>query len=117
MFFSGVVRLLQLVHICLGDYVHVQGGGREGLLWQHEVNQHSVHVAFHYKLCQTAEEYGSAKKKKNHNNRQMGPERMAMRSLQSAAVWTNTAQVATGGIILHISWCSGIKHELFLRSS
>lgn len=54
-------------------------------------------------------------KKKNHNNRQTGPERMAKKSLQSAAVWTNTAQVATGGIILHISWCSGIKHEIFFK--
>lgn len=27
------------------------GRGSEGLLWQREVNQHSVHAAFHYKLC------------------------------------------------------------------
>ncbi len=36
------------------------GRGSEGLLWQHEVNQHSVHAAFHYKLSQTAEDYSLA---------------------------------------------------------
>lgn len=36
------------------------GRGSEGLLWQHEVNQHSVHAAFHYKLSQTAEDYSTA---------------------------------------------------------
>lgn len=54
------------------------GRGRKGLLWQHEVNQHSVHVAFHYKLCQTAEEYSSAQ---IYNNRQTSPERTAVKTL------------------------------------
>lgn len=47
------------------------GRGRGGLLWQHEVNQHSVHVAFHYELGQTAEDYSSAQ---IYNNRQTSPE-------------------------------------------
>lgn len=31
-----------------------------GVQWQHEVNQHSLHMAFHSKLSQTAEDDGLA---------------------------------------------------------
>lgn len=67
----STVSLLHLVHICLRDYVHTWGGAERGVLWQHEVNQHSLHIALHHKLSQSAEDYGLAQ---TDNKRETSPE-------------------------------------------
>lgn len=54
--------------------VQAWGEGGEGLLWQYEVNQHSVHAAFRYTLGQTAEDYSMSH---IYDHRQACPESTA----------------------------------------
>lgn len=76
---------------------------RGGLLWQHEVNQHSVHAAFFFPPAKLLRTCGSS-----HicSHGRTCDESTAMKRWQSAAGWSDndTAVVDTGGMS-YVSRC------------
>lgn len=98
-FTYSTVCLLQLVHICLGDYVHAWGGEEGGycgsMRWI-SILFTSLFTTNSAKLLRT-----TVRLKFTTTGRRAVSLRW-QKPPQSAAVWSDTAIVATGGIILHI---------------
>lgn len=103
-FMYSTVCLLQLVHICLGDYVHALGGEEGGycgsMRWI-SILFTSLFTTNSAKLLRT-----TVRLKFTTTGRRALSLRW-QKPPQSAAVWSDTAIVATGGIILHISVLGG----------